>query len=411
MRYLYSFLIYLIAPFITIYLYKRAKKNPDYKLHWNERFGFNLKNNLNKPIIWLHAVSVGETRAISKIVELLTKNYPQYQILITQMTPTGRATARSLYPQAMLHYIPYDLPHAVINFYKTFKPQLGIIMETEIWPNLIYYAKQYNIPLFLANARLSNKSFKSYTRIKCFITPILNQLTAILCQDTATADNFKNLGVGSKLQVAGSTKFDIQEDTKQQDIALFFKQTMPDKKVVIFASTRNDEEQQIIDNLNYSYLTIIVPRHPERFKLVEKMLISKKINYLKRSQNKAITNDVQVLLGDSMGEMSAYYDLSDLAVMGGSLNGLGGQNLIEPLFLNKPVIFGRSMFNFAAIAKNAIDDGCAIEVKDIQECYSQIDYLFNNKDKYMKLKDNCELFVNRYKGASQKIFDCVRVYL
>src|SRR3990167_9130549 len=148
MRYLYSCLLYLIAPFIPVYLYKRAKKNPDYSLHWNERFGFNLKNNSKKPIVWLHAVSVGETRAISKIVELLTKNYPQYKILITQMTPTGRATAKQLYPQAILHYIPYDLPHAVINFYKTFKPQIGIIMETEIWPNLIHYAKQYNIPLF-----------------------------------------------------------------------------------------------------------------------------------------------------------------------------------------------------------------------------------------------------------------------
>jgi 3-deoxy-D-manno-octulosonic-acid transferase len=195
MRYLYSGLLYFLAPFLPIYLYKRARKNSDYSLHWCERFGFNLKNDSDRPIIWLHAVSVGETRAISKIVELLTKNYPQYQILITQMTPTGRATARSLYPQAMLHYIPYDLPHAVINFYKTFKPQLGIIMETEIWPNLIHYAKQYNIPLFLANARLSNKSFKSYYVGKFFITPILNQLTSILCQDTTTFENFNKLGV------------------------------------------------------------------------------------------------------------------------------------------------------------------------------------------------------------------------
>lgn len=411
MRFLYSCLAYIMAPFITLYLYKRSRKNPDYKLHWNERFGFNLDYNVTKPIIWLHAVSVGETRAIAKIVELLNKNFPHYQILITQMTPTGRATAKKLYPQAILCYIPYDLPHAVINFYNTFKPQIGIIMETEIWPNLIHYAKQYSIPLFLVNARLSSKSFRNYNKVKFFIQPILNQFTAILCQDNITQKNFNSLGVTSNLQVVGSTKFDIGETHNQFGLAKHLKQIVQDKKTVIFASTRDGEEQQIIDNLNINYLTIIVPRHPERFKQVEAMLINKNISYLKRSQNTRIAKDTQVFLGDSMGEMNIYYSMSDLAVIGGSMNNLGGQNLIEPIFLNKPVIFGKSMFNFATIAKNALQDGCAIQVTDIRECFLQIDYLFTNEDKYLELKNNCNLFISHYRGASQKIFDIIRPYL
>ena len=154
MRFIYSLLVYIIAPFIPLYLKKRARKNAKYALHWNERFGFRLQNVSIKPIIWLHAVSVGETRAMHKLVNLLHEQYPQYQLLITSMTPTGRDTASKLYPFAILHYLPYDLPHAINNFYTTFKPTIGIIMETEIWPNLFYGAKKHNLTLYIINERL-----------------------------------------------------------------------------------------------------------------------------------------------------------------------------------------------------------------------------------------------------------------
>ncbi|MBY0379899.1 MAG: hypothetical protein K2P99_05805 [Burkholderiales bacterium] len=162
MIFLYSIIVYIISPFIPLYLFKRSYKNKNYRFFWKERFGFGLKKFTNKPIIWLHSVSVGETRAMGKMVEIITNKYPIYQILITVMTPTGRLTAETLYPNAIIKYIPYDMPHAVNNFYKIYKPKVGLIMETEIWPNIIYFAKKLDIPILLVNARLSDKSFNSY---------------------------------------------------------------------------------------------------------------------------------------------------------------------------------------------------------------------------------------------------------
>ena len=411
MRYIYSALLYLIAPFIPLYLNKRAKKNPDYGLHWNERYGFNLKNKVKKPIIWLHAVSVGETRAMAKLVEILSSQYPEYQILITQMTPTGRATAKSLYPNAQLHYVPYDLPHAVNKFYKTFKPKLGLIMETEIWPNLIYYAKKQHIPLFLINARLSDRSFKSYHKVKWMIEPVLNNLTGILCQDKNSANNFKQLGFSGQLEIIGNTKFDIIIDQKNFKLAKFLKSSST--KIVAFASTRDGEEKLILDSLpdNFDYVVLIIPRHPERIKEVEKLIQNKKLKYQKRSDNIPLRADTKIMLGDSMGEMFAYFAMSDLAVIGGSFVDLGGQNLIEPLYLHKPVIFGPSMYNFLQISQDALADKCAVQVKSPAECFKLIEQLFTNSNKYDDLAANCAKFISHYQGASQAVVNNINKYL
>lgn len=416
MIFLYSLLTYLIAPFILFYLLKRSKKNPNYKLFWNERFAFNLKNKETKPIIWLHSVSVGETRAMVKLINLINLNYPNYKILITMMTPTGRKTAEDLYKNVIIHYIPYDMPHAVIKFYKTFKPKIGLIMETEIWPNLMVYAKKYKIPVFLVNARLSTKSFNSYKNIIFFIKDILNCFTGILCQDDSTKNNFNMLGYKNKLSVVGNTKFDIF-DNKEENFATnyftHFTQNLKNKKIVIFSSTRDGEEKMIIEKIsnNYDYLIVIVPRHPERFQKVEQLLIENNIKYLKRSDNIPITEDTKVFLGDSMGEMMSYYKMSDLAVIGGSFANTGGQNLIEPIFLNIPVIFGKSMYNFETIARNYLVDGCAIQVDGINECFLKIDEIFANEGMYNTLKSNCTKIINNYKGASEKIFKEISLFL
>lgn len=412
MIYLYSLILYLICPLIPLYLKKRGRKNHLYNQDWHERFGTRLTNASKKPLIWVHAVSVGEVRAAAKLIELLNIEYPNYQILITQMTPTGRATARELYKTAIIHYIPYDLPHAVNNFYKTFRPKIGLIMETEIWPNLLHYSKKYKVPLFLVNARLSNKSFKSYNKIKILIKPILNNFTAILCQDNITQDNFIKLGFNKLIKVVGSTKFDLMVNDEQINKAYNLKKDISGKKVVIFASTREGEEHEIINNIkNQEYLTIIVPRHPERFSLVEQILIKNSIKYIKRSENKVITNDVQVFLGDSMGEMFSYYAMADIAVIGGSFNNSGGQNLIEPIYLNKPVIIGPSTFNFAKIVQDAIDEGCTIQVKNMAECCTKIEEIFNDPYIYNNMVASCKVFSAKYQGASQKTLDSINQYI
>lgn len=411
MRYLYSLLLYMLSPLILLYLNKRAKKNPDYKKNWNQRFGLSLNNPSNKPIIWLHAVSVGETRAMAKIVEILQTKYPNYQLLITQMTPTGRKTAADLYPNVLLHFIPYDMPHAVINFYKTFKPKVGIIMETEIWPNLIHYANKLNIPLILANARLSPKSFNGYNKVKFIISPILNKLNNILAQDEVSYNNFKNLGFNNQLDIIGNTKFDIVVEDKYYKIAQQLKKHS--KKIVVFASTRENEEKLILDNLpkEFDYIVIIIPRHPERFNEVDNLIKQTGLSYAKRSDNTPIDDNVNIYLGNSMGEMFAYYLLSDIAVIGGSFENLGGQNLIEPISLNKPVIFGKYMFNFKLISENAIKSNCAIQVNDIQQCFKEIDMLLKDNIKYLDMVNNCNKFINTYQGASQKVVETIEQYL
>ncbi|MCC2626145.1 MAG: 3-deoxy-D-manno-octulosonic acid transferase [Burkholderiales bacterium] len=407
-------------PVLPLYLIKRGRKNPEYNYNWNERFGFGLKNTAKKPIIWIHAVSVGEIRAAAKLIALIEEKYPTYQILVTQMTPTGRNTAKNLYPNVVLNYIPYDLPHAVINFYKTFKPKIGLIMETEIWPNLIHYAKEFETPLFLVNARLSTKSFNGYRKISYILKPTLNKFSAILSQDQTTQDNFTKLGFCGQKLVVGSTKFDLNVDKKYFELATELKEPVANKKIVIFASTRDGEEELIISNIKKpNYLIIIVPRHLERFKLVEELLIKYNIKYIKRSDDKPLDQDTQVLLGDSMGEMFMYYAMSDLAVMGGSINNFGGQNLIEPIFLNKPVILGPSTFNFAKIAKDAVQNKCAIQVEDVKECFKVIDRLFatdksekqKNNAEYNLMAHNCQLFTKQYQGASQQILDFISAYI
>lgn len=411
MRYVYSLILYLLTPLLPLYLKCRSKKNPEYNYNWQERFGLRLKNPTTQPIIWLHAVSVGEIRAAAKLIQLLGTKYPEYRILVTQMTPTGRNTAKLLYPEAILHYMPYDLPHAVINFYTTFKPKICLIMETEIWPNLVHYANQYKIPIFLVNARLSEKSFSAYAKIGWLIKPILNKFSAILSQDAATQASFIKLGFSGPSVVIGSTKFDITLDQQQVILAKELKQNIGDKKVVIFASTREGEERLIINYIQkQNYLVVIVPRHIERFGTVEQILLKNNINYVKRSENKLIQNNTQVFLGDSMNEMFMYYAMADIAVMGGSFNDFGGQNLIEPILLHKPVILGPSIFNFVKIAGDAVTEGCAIQVDDITQCFATIDDLLSNEAKYKTLVNKCESFSQNFQGASQKVVDLVSQY-
>ena len=410
MRKIYSLLIYFIIPLVPFYLKKRGKKNPQYLLFWNERFSWRLHNNCQKPIIWLHAVSVGETRAMHKLVELIYNNYPQYQILITNMTPTGRETAKNMYPYALVHYIPYDLNICVTRFYQIFKPKLGIIMETEIWPNLIYFGNKNKVPLYLVNARLSNRSFIGYNRFKFVIMPIVNYLNGILCQDQNSANNFAKLNYSGNLSVVGNTKFDLVIPNNLSNKINQLKQLFGDRKIIIFASTRDGEEELILNNitLDKNIIYLFVPRHPERFELVGNLLKDRNILFQNRSENKLIEADTQVVIGDSMGDMLAYYAISYFAIIGGSINDFGGQNPIEAIFMNIPVAFGPSMFNFSDVAANALDFKCAIKFNNITELDLLINKIVMDENYYNQLNSNCKIFIAKYQGASQSIFEIIK---
>jgi 3-deoxy-D-manno-octulosonic-acid transferase len=406
MRIIYSICGYLLAPLLPLYLIKRGKKNPDYLTNWHERFAMNLQNPTDKPIIWLHAVSVGETRAMQQLVALLSQEWPEYQLLITSMTPTGRATAQILYPQAIIHYVPYDLIFCVKKFYSVFKPKLGIIMETEIWPNLIHFARQFNCPLYLVNARLSQKSFRGYQRFKWALLPIINRLSGILCQDAATLTNFNNLGYQGKLVQVGNTKFDMHLAPAMYDKITWFKTIFATTTVITFSSTRIGEEELFLDHLDLALsdvVYLIIPRHPERFDLVEKLLQERNISYQKRSQLTSLNHNTKVVLGDSLGEMLAYYAVSKLAVIGGSFTECGGQNPIEAIFMQVPVIFGPSMYNFSQVASDILANNCGIQLSELAQLPSTLTNLISQPASYQQLYTNCQNFISQYQGASQRI--------
>lgn len=412
MIYIYSALLYLISPFILVYLKKRSLKNKEYANFWHERFAIGIKNPQNKPIIWLHSVSVGETRAMTKLVEILTKDYPQYQILITITTPTGRHTAKFLYPQAIVHYVPYDLTYSVDQFYSTFKPVVGLIMETEIWPNLVRLSKKYKVPLFLVNARLSDKSFRRYVKFRWFISPIIVNFEGIFCQNIQTRERFAKLGYSGNLKELGNTKFDLNLDLNRSVLEdLVGKDNK--RKIISIISTRDGEEKQLINQikLQLDRLYIIIPRHPERFAKVEELLINKGINYQKRSDNKQVLPTTQILLGDSMGEIPQYLKITDLVLMGGSFESFGGHNLIEPVYFEVPVIVGPYVYNFEKIVSDMLEEHCIIQVRNMQEAILEVEQILQNQDKYRELVNNCKGFVQKYTGASQRVIEQISRYL
>ncbi len=410
----YSILIYLITPLLPIYLYKRSLKNKKYLNFWKERFGFySSQHQTTKPIIWLHAVSVGEVNAIRKLVELLQNKYPAYQILITVMTPTGRDAAHKLYLDATIKYVPYDFGCAVKKFYTTYKPKIGLIVETEIWPNLLFHANNLTIPLVLINARLSEKSFYNYQKARFFIRPILNYFNLIVCQDNQTLNHFKKLGYTRNIITTGSIKFDTYYNDKQINKLSFLTTNIKHKNIVAFFSTRDGEESEIVKAMppGEQYLLFIIPRHPERFTAVEDILKHHSVKYQKRTQNMPIKHDTRVLIGDTLGEMMQYLHLCDIAVTGGSFGGYGGQNIIEPIILQKPVIFGKSMFNFKTISECALLYNCALEVDSFTGCFEIINELLGDNIKYTHMKHGCEKFIKDNTGASNQIIKAIAKYL
>ncbi len=409
MRKIYSGLLYLLAPLLPLYLIKRSFKNPDYRLGWSERFGINLVNPAKKPIIWLHAVSVGETRAMHKLVELINQYLPEYQILITSMTPTGRKTAQQLYPYALVHYIPYDISFCVKRFYAIFKPKLGIILETEIWPNLVHFAASNHMPLYLVNARLSERSYSGYKRFIRVLLPILQCFNGILCQDQGSAANFTALGYTGKLPVMGNTKFDLVVNNEVLELINQFKTKFIGRKVICFASTREGEEKLLLEQIEFKedFLYLIIPRHPERFTEVATLCKSQGLKVQMRSEPKKIAQETQIVIGDSMGEMLAYYAISWLTIIGGSFRDCGGQNPLEALFMGVPVIFGPSMYNFSEVAVNSLASSCAMQVDTFSAADRLIHTLANDPKQYQDYAANAQQFIANYQGASQRIFNLI----
>jgi 3-deoxy-D-manno-octulosonic-acid transferase len=406
MGYLYSLMLWLLLPYIFLRLWWRARKQPEYLHHIGERFGF-YRPRSDKPVIWLHAVSVGETRAAQSLIGRLQRDYPRYQILLTHTTPTGRTTGQQLYGDSVVcAYLPYDYSFATNRFLRHFRPQLGILMETEIWFNLIRACKRQGMPLLLLNARLSEKSARSYARFARLSDEALNNLTSIAAQTAEDAFRFTGLGANN-VSVMGNLKFDIDPPVALLDLGKHFReQCGAARNVFLAASSRECEELLILDALQKkafaNALLVIVPRHPQRFSEIEDLLKQRKIRYQCRSKNQPVSNEIQVWLGDSMGEMFAYYACADVAFIGGSLLPYGGQNLIEACAVGTPVIVGPHTYNFTDATHRAIKAGAAIRISDADTLVERLTALLMNPDELSKMRQQALTFVNENRGATEK---------
>ena len=406
MRLLYSLAAYLLVPWALLHLALRARRQPAYLEHLAERFGFYRAPSGGR-YLWLHAVSVGETRAAEPLVRALCERHPDRRILLTHMTPTGRETARSLYADAVESvYLPYDLPGAVRRFLRCFGPEIGIVMETELWPNLVHACARAGVPVYLVNARLSARSATRYARFRALTAPMLAELAGVGAQTDRDAQRLRSIGA-RKVEVTGNVKFDraAPEDQLARGAALRQRFGVQ-RKVFLAASTREGEEKLVLEAVERigdpALLTVIVPRHPQRFDEVAELLRTSGRRFQRRSEDAPVEAQCRFVLGDSMGELFAYYAACDLAFVGGSLLPLGGQNLIEACAVGKPVIVGPYTFNFEEATELAIEAGAARRVVSPQELAAAIAELLSDPQRAQRMAAAGRRFAEAHRGATAR---------
>jgi 3-deoxy-D-manno-octulosonic-acid transferase len=360
-RLLYSAVFYLLSPFICIRLWWRGRLVPGYRLRWAERFGFVTPVPAERKVIWVHAVSVGETVAAAPLVKQLQERYPNHLVAVTNTTPTGSERVRAMLGDSVYHcYAPYDLPCAVARVVTKLHPEMLIIMETELWPNLIHHCRRRHIPVVVANARLSAKSARGYQRFSWLSAPMLRDLALVAAQYPEDGQRFVQLGLpADRLRVTGNIKFDFTISPQQRQLAEWLVgewRGVNGRPVWLVASTHRGEEEIILDAFRQiqrtvpELLLVLVPRHPDRFGEVAELCGKLGFAVVKRSENRAPEPDVSILLGDTMGELAVFYGACDLAFVGGSLVAVGGHNLLEPAAWGVPVLSGSQLFNFAEIS-------------------------------------------------------------
>ncbi len=413
-RHVYSLLFYLAQPLIWLRLLWRARRQPEYLQHLGERYGFYAQAVPDR-LLWLHAVSVGETRAAEPLIKALLDAYPDYLLLLTHMTPTGRATGGELiakYGNRLLQaYLPYDLPDACGRFLDHFKPRLGLLMETELWPNLIAAAAQRGVPLALVNARLSPKSQRGYLRLAPLIRPALAALSAVAAQTPADAERLLAIGA-QRVNILGNIKFDVTPSPQKLELGGEWRQALGARPVWLAASTREGEEALILDayaRLNRpDLLLLLVPRHPQRFAEAAALVAERKLPLCRRSEGALPTDDTRVWLGDSMGEMPAYFALADLALIGGTLLPFGGQNLIEAAACGCPVLVGPHTYNFAQATEDAIACGAAQRIADVDAAAATVLNLLENKEALQAMRAAAATFSQAHRGATARTVALIR---
>jgi 3-deoxy-D-manno-octulosonic-acid transferase len=409
-RALYTLLGSAALPLLPIRLWWRGRNEPRYRDHIGERFG-RYRGTIAGPVYWIHAVSVGETRAAVPLVQRLKAAYPEAVVLVTHMTATGRDAAETLFGDRVVSaWLPYDVPFAVRSFYRHFRPLAGFLLETELWPNLIAGARRARVPLYLVNGRMSDRSAKGYARVRSLVRPMLQRLSGVAAQSTADAARLSRLGAPDPI-VTGNLKFDVSIPSAALELGAGFRLRFGAMRPVwLAASTRDGEEALLLDALARralpeNPLLVLVPRHPQRFSTVAELLRSRGVPFVRRSDPDAsVPADVGVVLGDSMGEMPAYFAAADAAFVGGSLLPLGGQNLIESLAVGTPVLVGPHTHNFAEATEGAIEAGAALRVANADALIAALAELLADPGRRQAMGLAARAFHATHRGAADRLW-------
>ncbi|WP_087481669.1 lipid IV(A) 3-deoxy-D-manno-octulosonic acid transferase [Vibrio mangrovi] len=415
LRWFYTLLLFLVAPVFLVGLYKNRPGKPPVGHRWKEHFGLTppLTRNTTETgsPIWIHAVSVGETITVASLIKQLRQIYPNKKIVITTTTPTGAEQAQNLIPEVEHRYAPLDFPFAIKKFIKTIHPSHLLIMETELWPNLLHIAQENGVNISVINARLSEKSYQKYRKFKIFIQMCLPKINHISCQYYEDKKRFLLLGANeSQLSVTGSMKYDITISQKIEHKAKELRDYLGKSRPVwIAASTHNGEDELILEShkkILKSYpdaLLILVPRHPERFNTVYELCIKNDFSVCRRTLEAESHVQTQVYLGDTMGEMLILIGASDVCFMGGSLLGdTGGHNVLEPAALEVPTLIGPNFYNFHDITTELKNAEALQVVNHAQELHGYVIDLFNDDEKRKKMSFQAKKTIRKNTGAIRK---------
>lgn len=417
-RRVYTLLYYALLPFIFLRLLWRARRAPDYAKRWPERLGY-FKAPAQRGGLWLHSVSVGETIAAAPLIKQIQAAYPTLPITITTMTPTGSARVRALFDASVFHvYVPYDMPGAVRRFLARVQPQVLLIMETELWPNLIHCAHQQGVHCFVLNARLSERSARGYQRFARLTQDMLTKLTGLFAQTHADAQRLIGIGApAERVQISGNVKYDLKVAEDLTERAQTLRAEWGNARPVwIAASTHAGEDEQVLAahreilKDQSDALLLLVPRHPERFETVAQLCAQQGFSTARRSKGEAVTDAVQVMLGDTMGELMLFYATADVAFVGGSLVPTGGHNYLEPAALGLPVLSGPHRFNFTEVSSLLMAVGALREVAGAQQLATAVLAWFEPVER-SKAGVAGRQVVEDNRGAQQRVFEALRAQL
>ena len=414
MRLLYNVLIYFAAPIALLMQVWRGLRDPSYRAGRGERFGFGAQ--LEGRTIWIHAVSVGEVQAAGPLVAELLERHPGYRIVLTTVTPTGRARAGQLFrDRVLLRYVPFDLPGSVKRFFDRVQPRLAIILETELWPNLYAECGRRGVPLVLASARLSPRSVGWYRWLVPLFRQALSNGIVIAAQSEADAERFRSIGAAkARTHVAGNIKFDFEPPPEVEARGRRWREeNAPGRMIWVAGSTHEGEEEMVLDAHRQvlerfpEALLVLVPRHPNRFDSVRELLARRQEAAAFRSNGNRIEATTAVVLGDTMGELMMFYAAADVAFVAGSLVPIGGHNLLEPASIGLPVLTGPHNFNSEEIAQLLLEAGAARVVTDPQQLAHSVAGLFADPGRRATMGAAGKTVLDANRGALDRLLGLI----